>query len=120
MPTPTIQELLARQFFDWEERGRGWLSAELPVELEPPFGPFPGHSVPYVPTRDDGRRSTALSQLAETFFGQSAPQQRPASGSETKDEPTPRLLEHDGDLRLFSVSIPREQKMSDEAADAFL
>lgn len=118
MPQASVQELLTRQFHDWEERGRGWLSAELPVELDPPFRPFVGHSLPYVPVPDDGRRSTSLSEFADQFFGRGTTRQELMPSK--AEEPTPQLLERDGDLRVFSLSIPREEKTSGEAASAFL
>ncbi|MGV8131407.1 MAG: type IV secretory system conjugative DNA transfer family protein [Candidatus Pacearchaeota archaeon] len=57
---------LTEQFYQWEQRGRGWLVAPAQADIEPPFHPFFGHHLPkgYI---DDGRRSTWLSELADQF-----------------------------------------------------
>lgn len=118
MARASIQELLARQFHDWEERGRGWLSAERPVEIEPPYRHFPGHSIAYTPTVDDGRHPSLFSNFVEGLLGHDpTPPQLVAAEPE---EATPRLLERDGDLRVFTISIPREEKTTGDAASAFL
>lgn len=119
MRQASIDELLTRQFFDWEERGRGWLSDERVVELEPPFHPFPGHVVPRVPKEDDGRRPTALSKWADSVVGRTSPVRVVPSVSAV-EEVAPKLLEEHGDLRVFSLLVPREERSSGEAASAFL
>ncbi|MDN3581886.1 type IV secretory system conjugative DNA transfer family protein [Mucilaginibacter flavus] len=57
---------LTTQFYEWEQRGRGWQIAGEIVELEPPFIPFFAHTIdaPYI---DDGKRHTALSTIAKWF-----------------------------------------------------
>lgn len=118
-----IDQLLARQFYAWEERGRGWLSAERPVELEPPFRRFPGHILPYVNRQDDGRRPSAFSQFADRFLGRGTPVPELAAQGEERDEErevTPHLLRDDGALRVFSVAISREEKAGADAASSFL
>ena len=42
-------EQLTKQFYRWELRGRGWKVFENAVSPEPPFAPFAGHFIPYVP-----------------------------------------------------------------------
>jgi hypothetical protein len=115
MPQPTPEELLTRQFHEWEERGRGWLSAELPVALEPPFRPFGRHHVPFVPRPDDGRRPSLFSRLAEAFSERSPVTQLPVP-----EEPAPRPLARDSEVRVFSLAIPREEKTGADATGAFL
>ncbi|MDA2932941.1 hypothetical protein MYX82_01205 [Acidobacteria bacterium AH-259-D05] len=61
----TPEQRLTRQFYQWEERGRGWQVWPYPVELEPPFTPFFSYSTPPATKIDDGRRSTFLSSLVE-------------------------------------------------------
>lgn len=57
------EEMLTRQFYDWEMRGRGWRICSSPVQLEPPFrGIYFYDSVPEDIT-DDGRVHTFLSRL---------------------------------------------------------
>lgn len=58
---------LTAQFYEWEILGRGWLSAGEPVDLEPPFTPFFGHSILQGPIVDDGLRHTILSRTVSLF-----------------------------------------------------
>ena len=61
----TRAEQLTRQFFAWEERGRGWQVFAEPVSPEPPFVPFYGHYLPETPLVDDGRKATVLSSWVQ-------------------------------------------------------
>src|SRR5690242_8023039 len=62
---------LTRQFYEWEQRGRGWSLWDSPVDLEPPFRPF-FHKVPQLSSQtDDGRRHTWLSALWAFLAGRS-------------------------------------------------
>src|ERR1041385_6062943 len=62
------QERLTRQFYVWEQRGRGWQVWPYPVALEPPFRPFFYHYCPpALPPVDDGRKPTFLSSLVDRF-----------------------------------------------------
>ncbi len=64
----TRAEALTRYFYDWEERGRGWLFADRPVELEPPFVPFDPPSFPGRQERvDDGRHPTLLQLIGKAI-----------------------------------------------------
>lgn len=68
MKTPSAQvQQLTSQFYEWEILGRGWLSAEVPIDLEPPFTPFFGHFINRGPITDDGVRHTVLSGIASVF-----------------------------------------------------
>ena len=58
---------LTMQFYDWEQRGRGWQVWPCPVELEPPFRPFYGHALPALPAVDDTRKPTLLSSAVEAI-----------------------------------------------------
>jgi len=61
-------EELTRNFYEWEQRGRGWDVWDFPVDLEPPFVPFYNH-LPEVNTyTDDGRKPTFLSTLTDKFI----------------------------------------------------
>lgn len=64
------QERLTKQFYAWEQRGRGWQVWPYPVSLEPPFRPFLFHFLP-PPTQtiDDGKRPTFLSSLVDRLKG---------------------------------------------------
>jgi hypothetical protein len=60
---------LTNNFYSWEKRGRGWLLADYPVELEPPFEPFFHFAPRRLPPLDDSRKPTFLSSLADVFTG---------------------------------------------------
>lgn len=62
----SLQQELAANFRQWERRGRGIELFPAPVELEPPFVPFPGHRLKS--TGDTGSRPTFLSKLADRAF----------------------------------------------------
>ena len=62
-PTLGQQELTA-QFYAWEILGRGWLYANEPVELEPPFTPFFGYRYASPVIEDDGVHHTLFSSIA--------------------------------------------------------
>ena len=62
----SLAEQLARQFYDWEIRGRGWLLWDEPVRIEPPFEPFWGYQLTAPDAGDDdGRRQTWVSGLIQ-------------------------------------------------------
>lgn len=61
-----VQQLTS-QFYEWEMLGRGWLRADMPVDLEPPFTPFFGHFLRQRVIEDDGVRHTLLSGVASVF-----------------------------------------------------
>lgn len=61
-------EQLTAQFYDWEQRGRGWAYCADTVELEPYFVPFTGHYADGPASAiDDGKQHTVLSLLASAF-----------------------------------------------------
>ncbi|MBS1586023.1 MAG: type IV secretion system DNA-binding domain-containing protein [Bacteroidetes bacterium] len=61
-----ISERLTRQFYEWEQRGRGWLLFDSPVALEPPFYPFFAHTVDST-VLDDSKRHTLVSKFISAF-----------------------------------------------------
>lgn len=74
-----------RAFYDWEVRGRGWLSHPEPVALEPPFIPF-RHPAPQPIVEDDGRRPGLRDHLRRFFI-------RNTSTTAGKDDFDPRQEE---------------------------
>jgi len=54
---------LTQQFYEWEQRGRGWHKADYACDLEPPFAPFFGHFLPESPIIDDGKRQSFFQSL---------------------------------------------------------
>jgi hypothetical protein len=107
---PTLPERLAEQFYSWEIRGRGWDEFPHPVELEPPFRPFPGYFLPQ--TRDDGHRPTFLSRLL-------APPRREAELPEI-EEPEPQVFRSGEPLIEYALSLPGETVVKNESAERFL
>lgn len=125
----TREQLLTRQFYDWELRGRGWRVWDAPVELEPPFRPFWFHSVSPSPVEDDARRETVFSDLKEgvkerlnTFFRGPAPAK--ANGTpwepEGSSEPLPEPFIDESAIAETAVALPPDEAVSRDAAEQFL
>jgi hypothetical protein len=114
----TAYEALTAQFYAWEARGRGWQLSGFPVDLEPPFRPFFGHSAAPRQAVDDGRRSTFLGALAAKLRGEK-PQPPPLPDWE-EDEPGPEPFAYTGPLVEIQVALPREAKPSRERAAQLL
>lgn len=111
------EEMLTRQFYDWEIRGRGWRICSYPVDLEPPFrGVILYDSVPGTIT-DDGRIPTFFSRL----FGGG---KNPSSQSEpdfSESELLARIAEldepsvcdyYEEDFHELQLILPKEQKVA--------
>lgn len=60
----SLSEAVTNSFYAWETRGRGWMLADYPVSLEPPFRPLfllPQLAPDRFATVDDGKRPTFAS-----------------------------------------------------------
>ncbi len=110
MGQPTLPKRLTEQFYAFELRGRGYEEFPYPVELEPPFRPFPGYSLPRV--EDDGHRPTILSRLFR-------PSRRRVEAPETQ-EPEPTPFEVEEPITECVVSLPEDKVVSRELAERFL
>ena len=105
----SVYQRLAENFYRWEKRGRGELIHEWPVELEPPFIPFPGHRLPLEGPRDDGVRPTFLSKLTDTLFNAiKQPKEHLSSAPEPEfQEPGPNWFGEEDELPVeFRVALP--------------
>ncbi|MEO7214970.1 type IV secretion system DNA-binding domain-containing protein [Mucilaginibacter sp.] len=107
---------LTEQFYDWEQRGRGWHAFDEPVRLEPSFVPFFGH---YVAGEiiDDGRRPGFLSRLK----GHLAPKPAPAIAEATVDESV--AVPDGGDpprLTIYAVTVPKGYSARSETMERLL
>jgi hypothetical protein len=63
-----LAEAVTASFYAWETRGRGWMRADYPVSLEPPFRPFfvlPELMPQQFARIDDGKRPTIASLLVD-------------------------------------------------------
>src|SRR5258705_1761256 len=98
----SLSEQLTAQFYEWEQRGRGWLVFDSPVDLEPPFIPFFFHAVPSVYI-DDGKRPTLFNKVADIF--KTASSQEEVQVSEIDREIEPYLFEDDSALHTFCIVL---------------
>jgi hypothetical protein len=105
-----------RRFYEWELRGRGWLTSPYRVELEPPFRPFPGHEPPRREAIDDARRPTFLSALVEQFTRRALPVE---ATSEEVEEPSARPA-GEAPWREHLVTLPTGSRVGAEAVGAWL
>jgi hypothetical protein len=110
---------LTRQFYAWEERGRGWQVFPAPVVPEPPFRPFEGHGIASLPAIDDGRRATMFSSLIDGVRKRLVPQSDEGVSDFAPDEPEPEWIEA-SDLTEIQVILPVDAKPSFEMLERFL
>jgi hypothetical protein len=112
-------ETLLRQFYAWEQRGRGWQMYPEPVRPEPAFAPFVGHYLPPLLDTDDGRRPTILSSIVEriaAFVSPApvAPQQvPPRQGALPRPAPERPRVE-------LIVELPKDAEPDGEVFEQFL
>ena len=111
----SVAEVLTKQFYDWELRGRGWQVWDSPVEPEPPFRPFTGHHLPRDFFHDDGRLETPLSRWTKGLLGQTS-QPPPALPEPEAEEPIPAFIEQLPDLIELQLALPVD---SQPKADVF-
>ncbi|GAB3910065.1 type IV secretory system conjugative DNA transfer family protein [Mucilaginibacter boryungensis] len=105
---------LTQQFYQWEQRGRGWHLFGEPVQLEPVFEPFFGH---YAESEiiDDGVR---LSWWHKVLPGQHAT-------TETSIDPSPPVVEayscpSDGESVVYTVALSKQYAASPAGAEQLL
>ena len=110
-------ELLTRQFYEWEIRGRGWRVWPRPVMLEPPFRPFFGHFLEGTsPIVDDGRKQTRLSSIFERL----KPPPNNALTLPVAVEPPLEFFDDGGPLAEIQIALPPETKVTRDTAAQFL
>ncbi len=121
--TPSASEFLTAQFYNWEQRGRGWLLWSQPVDIEPPFEPFRFHqTAPRGPALDDGRKPTILSRLADGLSTLVSGQQaRTSNGAdEDHEEVQPAPYSCDSPVIEYRLSAPPDLKIARDTAEQFL
>ena len=113
-------EELTKQFYRWEQNGRGWSRFDHPVALEPPFRPFLRHSSAGSDFIDDGRKPTFLSSLFEraTRVLDGVPPRIPFIQPE-EEEATPDPVTR-GPLNELQILLPPDFDASNEAFLPFL
>ena len=82
-----LSDDLTKQFYDWEQRGRGWQLWPTLVDLEPPYRPFLRSYRATQKPLDDGRRPTILSGAIDALKGAFSTRQ-PGSSDEPSIEET--------------------------------
>jgi hypothetical protein len=116
----SIDERFSEQFYQWEQRGRGWQVFAEPVTPEPPFRPFNSFFQPAAPIVDDGRRPTLLSSLADRMKELTGA--KPATVTETPSveearEPEPFIREP---LIELQAILPAKLNLRREDFEEFL
>jgi hypothetical protein len=105
---------LTKQFYAWEQRGRGWYKAEFACDLEPPFAPFFGHKLPESPIIDDGKRPSFFQAL----FGVQAISDEEQKPQEEEIKAYPYTDE--SLLTIFSITIPKKSTATAEQMEQLL
>lgn len=118
--SPSVSELLTRQFYEWERRGRGWRVWPGPVDTEPPYRPFFGHFVPRRSIRDDGQEATVISRLGSAFRRFLGEQQRIPEATEVPEEPEPNFDAGPRDLVVLQTLLPAKLDIPRESFEQFL
>src|SRR5258705_222276 len=110
-------EQLTAQFYKWEILGRGWLLANEPIDLEPPFTPFFGHYITRQPIGDDGIRHTLVSNVIAAFQ-----KKKPAETDEELPEVSYDLFPFTNiaELTALKLIISKEAKTSFEDTEQLL
>lgn len=110
-------QYLTEQFYQWEQRGRGWHLFESPVKPEPQFHPFFKHYVPHYPITDDSRTPGILESVIRLF---------------KKEKPLPEIedinirdiggciYENHSRPAVIRVSFPKGEKIETEPMEQLL
>lgn len=102
---------LTKQFYAWEQRGRGWLTCEHPVDLEPPFHPFFGHYVHTPPIKDDSKHHTVISWIVDLF--KEKENHQPAQNQYPDEEPIAGyIFDCDEKIIAYRIVLPNNKKIS--------
>jgi excisionase family DNA binding protein len=127
-PPETREESLSRQFYEWEQRGRGWQVYDFPVEIEPPFRAFfLFDDLADSPPVDDGKQSTFLSSLVESFRKKSS--QSSLSDTDQLDEYRSFIVQtnepsfcqyYNERFTEFQLALPNDLKVSKPVAEQLL
>lgn len=121
IPGPGLSQGLTENFYGWEKRGRGWLLADYPVELEPPFEPFFHYFPRYQAPIDDSRKPTFLSSIAELFTSKPrTPEGLVGFDLFEPSEVEPEFFDDDSRVVELRLVLPAKQKIGMESAEALL
>jgi len=115
----SLSERLTADFYAWEQRIRGHLLFEAPIDLEPDFVPFCYHIPERKPIIDDGRRPSLMSGFIDgikSIFSQPAPPPEPVE--ENTIQAFPFVAEHR--FWVFSIAFPKDYTIPVYEAENFL
>jgi len=109
-----LTEQLTIQFYEWEQRGRGWDVWNFPVYPEPPFVPFFFHNISN-PMIDDGRKQTFFSSLIDDILEKfNSSQSNQSQSIKQEQEVTPQSFIRHGDIQEIQVSLPHDKNLKAE------
>ncbi len=115
---PSISDELTKQFYTWENKGRGWQVYDFPVDLEPPFVPFFYYALPEVQLIDDGRRTSLRSVIKNLFVGN--PSHTKVSVPKVEPCLEPYKDDTDEPLAALTVALPKGHKVSTNEMERLL
>lgn len=107
---------LTNQFYEWEQRGRGWTVAKFPCDLEPEFVPFFGHYIEQGAVIDDGKRPSFFGKY---FLGHADQGNLPEPYQPKKQLAHP-YSGTSGSLTIYSITLPKQFKQSKDRITQFL
>ena len=115
-----IERHLIQQFYDWEVRGRGWISHPQPVTLEPPFRPF-SYRLPQARLRNAGQMPTLLSSMVSAVSKLLIPKNKAVSEEFEIEEPAAELFQDSGEPVVeLQMSLPPKCGAGKETMESFL
>lgn len=111
-----ISERLTKHFYNWEQRGRGWLVFPHTVSLEPPFENFAFKSI-NEPRIDDGKAPSIFSKLKDAFFQSS---EQTTTPEESPNEILAPSYEDAERLTAYTVTLPANYKINVDETEHLL
>jgi hypothetical protein len=106
--------LLTQQFYEWEQKDRGWHKAQFSCDLEPPLAPFFGHFLTETDIIDDGKRPSFFQSLF-------SPPPTTAIRSVSQEEDIRAYpATSDTSFTIFSIAIPKHGKGNGERMEQLL
>ncbi len=113
-----LSDHLSKQFYSWENRGRGWLVHPYPVVLEPPFRPFVGYLPLPGAGRDDGRRAGLAESVWNSFRGRNEATSR--ESVQEFEEPEPDCDPEDEEFVELQIRLPSAIDITPELSEQLL
>jgi len=111
----SLTEQLTANFYRWEQRGRGWLLWDRPVEIEPPFEPFSYKLEGYYQNViDDGRKPTFLSTIADSVSNLFRKQSSELIATDSVENIFPEAFTDQSQIHEIRISITKDTKVTVE------